>query len=126
MIANAVCGVLHLILNMNHYPMPMLSFPESQALGWLRFQCVTTMNIASSSLTGWYYGGLEWQIEHHLFPSICHTNYVHIQDVVQATCAEFGVPYRSEASLFSAYWMMIRHLRRMGTEDAGARWACGL
>ncbi len=59
-------------------------------------------------------GGLSHQIEHHLFPSICHTNYVHIQDVVEKTCKEFGMPYQSEPNLFVAYGKMLRHLKIMG------------
>jgi delta8-fatty-acid desaturase len=111
MIANAVCGVLHLILNMNHYPMPMLSFPESQALGWLRFQCVTTMNIASSSLTGWYYGGLEWQIEHHLFPTMPRHNLRKVSHRVKELCLANGVPYHvAEGGFWDANWSVMKTL----------------
>ena len=82
---------------------------------WAAVQCQTSVNWSSGS---WFWnhfsGGLSHQIEHHLFPSICHTNYVHIQDVVERTCHEFGVPYQSEASLFSAYGKMLKHLKTMG------------
>ena len=94
---------------------------------WAAVQCQTSVNWASGS---WFWnlfsGGLNHQIEHHLFPSICHTNYVHIQDVVQSTCEEFGVPYRSEKSLWSAYWAMISHLRNMGNCDTHSSWDVGL
>ena len=43
-LSNTVCGILHLVLNMNHYPMPMLSFDTAMDLGFFRFQCVTTLN----------------------------------------------------------------------------------
>jgi len=63
-------------------------------------------------------GGLSHQIEHHLFPSICHTNYAHIHDVVEATCAEYGVPYQSEPSLWVAYGKMLRHLQQLGQKKS--------
>uniref|UniRef100_A0A7R9W426 Fatty acid desaturase domain-containing protein n=1 Tax=Pseudictyota dubia TaxID=2749911 RepID=A0A7R9W426_9STRA len=84
---------------------------------WAAVQCQTSVNWSPGS---WFWnhfsGGLSHQIEHHLFPSICHTNYVHIQDVVEKTCIEYGVPYQSEPSLLSAYKKMISHLRFLGTE----------
>jgi fatty acid desaturase len=86
---------------------------------WAAVQCQTSVNWSSGS---WFWnhvsGGLNHQIEHHLFPSICHTNYVHIQDVVETTCKEYNVPYRSETSLWSAYWKMISHLKMMGNVDS--------
>jgi len=82
---------------------------------WAAVQCQTSVNWSSGS---WFWnhfsGGLSHQIEHHLFPSICHTNYVYIQDVVESTCREFGVPYQSEPNLFIAYGKMLKHLKTMG------------
>lgn len=84
---------------------------------WAAVQCQTSVNWASGS---WFWnhfsGGLSHQIEHHLFPSICHTNYVHIQDVVESTCIEFGVPYQNEPSLYTAYFKMLSHLKFLGNE----------
>merc|ERR1712113_486470 len=81
---------------------------------WAAVQCQTSVNWSSGS---WFWnhfsGGLSHQIEHHLFPSICHTNYVYIQDVVQSTCEEFGVPYQNEPSLYTAYGKMLSHLKSM-------------
>jgi len=85
---------------------------------WAAVQCQTSVNWAVGS---WFWnhfsGGLNHQIEHHLFPSICHTNYVHIQKIVEDTCIEFGVPYQAERSLYSAYFKMIAHLRSLGRGD---------
>jgi len=84
---------------------------------WAAVQCQTSVNWSVGS---WFWnhfsGGLCHQIEHHLFPSICHTNYVYIQDVVESTCREYGVPYQAEPSLFSAYFKMISHLKALGRE----------
>mmetsp|Transcript_7996 Transcript_7996/g.19715 ORF Transcript_7996/g.19715 Transcript_7996/m.19715 type:complete len:530 (+) Transcript_7996:90-1679(+) len=82
---------------------------------WAAVQCQTSVNWAPGS---WFWnhfsGGLSHQIEHHLLPSICHTNYAYIQDVVEKTCDEYGVPYQSEPSLWVAYGKMINHLKYLG------------
>lgn len=82
---------------------------------WAAVQCQTSVNWAPGS---WFWnhfsGGLSHQIEHHLFPSICHTNYAHIHDVVERTCGEYGVPYQAEPSLRVAYGKMLSHLKYLG------------
>ena len=91
-------------------PVPSVPFND-----WAAVQCQTSVNWAPGS---WFWnhfsGGLSHQIEHHLFPSICHTNYAYIQDVVEKTCDEYGVPYQSEPSLRIAYGKMINHLKYLG------------
>mmetsp|Transcript_5702 Transcript_5702/g.12421 ORF Transcript_5702/g.12421 Transcript_5702/m.12421 type:complete len:544 (-) Transcript_5702:174-1805(-) len=91
-------------------PLPLIPFND-----WAAVQCQTSVNWAPGS---WFWnhfsGGLSHQIEHHLFPSLCHTNYAYIQDVVENTCAEYGVPYQSEPSLVVAYGKMINHLKYLG------------
>eukprot|EP01082_Thalassiosira_pseudonana_P014611 g13115.t1 g13115 contig70:49572-51339(-) len=91
------------------------SVPSVPFNDWAAVQCQTSVNWSPGS---WFWnhfsGGLSHQIEHHLFPSICHTNYCHIQDVVESTCAEYGVPYQSESNLFVAYGKMISHLKFLG------------
>jgi len=85
---------------------------------WAAVQCQTSVNWSpGSKFWNHFSGGLSHQIEHHLFPSICHTNYVYIQDVVQSTCEEFGVPYNSEPNLLVAYRKMILHLYKIGNGD---------
>ena len=99
-------------------PMAETANGKVEANDWAAVQCQTSVNWSSGS---WFWnhfsGGLNHQIEHHLFPSIAHTNYVLIQPVVEETCKEFGVPYRSEPSLFAAYKGMMRHLKALGNED---------
>jgi len=85
---------------------------------WAAVQCQTSVNWSSSSvLWNHFSGGLNHQIEHHLFPSICHTNYPYLQQAVESTCKEFGVPYQNEPTLYTAYWKMIAHLRWLGNTD---------
>jgi linoleoyl-CoA desaturase len=66
----------------------------------------------------WYLGGLNFQIEHHLFPRICHVHYPRIAEIVKTVCAEFGVRYTANASFFGAIGSHGRWLRRMGRAPA--------
>nr|BCB67650.1 delta4 desaturase [Parietichytrium sp.] len=88
---------------------------------WAAVQCQTSVNWAIGS---WFWnhfsGGLNHQIEHHLFPGLTHTTYVHFHDVVKDTCAEYGVPYQHEESLYTAYFKMLNHLKTLGNEPMPA------
>ena len=60
------------------------------------------------------HGWLNYQIEHHLFPRICHVHYPHIGKIVQAVCAESGIRYTAHESFLDAVFSHWRWLRRMG------------
>jgi linoleoyl-CoA desaturase len=82
---------------------------------WAVYQVQTTVDFARGSrLLTWYVGGLNFQIEHHLFPHICHVHYPRIAGIVQTVCAEFGVRYTAHESFFGAVSSHWRWLRRMG------------
>ena len=67
-VSHVVCSVLHLQLNVGHYPAPMTTKDEMHDAGFLAHQAKTTVNVSCSRWTHWFHGGLEYQIEHHLFP----------------------------------------------------------
>lgn len=82
---------------------------------WAVHQVQTTVDFAPGNrLLSWYVGGLNFQIEHHLFPHVCHVHYPRIATLVQASCAEFGVRYTAQKSLLGAVASHWRWLRRMG------------
>lgn len=82
---------------------------------WAIHQLNTTVNFSKQNkLLTWYLGGLNFQIEHHLFPSICHIHYPVIATIVQQTASEFGVPYLENKSLGTAIASHIRMLRNFG------------
>jgi linoleoyl-CoA desaturase len=88
---------------------------------WAVHQVLTTVDFARGNrLLTWYVGGLNFQIEHHLFPRICHVHHPRIAEIVQATCAEFGVRYNAHESFFGALASHWRWLRRMGQPLATA------
>lgn len=82
---------------------------------WARHQAEATVDFARENrLLSWYLGGLNFQIEHHLFPKICHFNYPLIAPVVEETCAEFGVKYASIPTFTQALRAHAGWLHEMG------------
>lgn len=97
-----------------HFPTPQLETGRMQT-AWAIHQAETTVDFAQESrLVSWLVGGLNFQIEHHLFPTLCHVNYPAIASVVAETCREFGVPYAANPSFHGAVASHFRWLRRMG------------
>ena len=86
---------------------------------WAVHQVETTVDFARKNrLVAWFTGGLNFQIEHHLFPRICHVNYPAISRLVEETCKEFGVEYVVHETFFGCVASHFRWLRRMGMPDA--------
>ncbi len=82
---------------------------------WAMHQVETTVDFARHSrLATWFTGGLNFQIEHHLFPHICHIHYPAMSKIVEATAAEFGVRYHAHSTAFSAIQSHYRWLKAMG------------
>jgi linoleoyl-CoA desaturase len=82
---------------------------------WAVHQVETSVDFARHSrCASWLLGGLNFQIEHHLFPHICHVNYPAIAAIVETTCRQFGVRYNYNATFLAALHSHCRWLRRMG------------
>jgi linoleoyl-CoA desaturase len=82
---------------------------------WAIHQAESTVDFARRSrVAAWLLGGLNFQIEHHLFPRVCHVNYPAISKLVEATCREFGVRYTEHESFGAGMASHFRWLRRMG------------
>jgi fatty acid desaturase len=95
----------------NHKGMPILT--DADQLDFLRRQVLTSRNVAGSRLVDFVLGGLNYQIEHHLFPNMPRPNLRHAQPLVRAFCQHHGLPY-TEASLFASYAQAVRHLHTVG------------
>jgi len=82
---------------------------------WAVHQVETSVDFARANrAAGWLLGGLNFQIEHHLFSRICHVNYSMIAPVVEQTCREFGVAYKHNETLLGAVRSHCNWLRAMG------------
>lgn len=101
-------------------------FPQGDSAGkinngWAAHQVRTTVDFAQGHpVWTWYLGGLNYQIEHHLFPRISHLHYPRIAPVVREVCAEYGVPYHAHRTFWGALASHARWLYRMGREPAPA------
>lgn len=83
---------------------------------WAIHQLLTTCNFATKSVFfSWYVGGLNFQIEHHLFPNICHVHYKDISKIVQATAAEFNIPYHQKRTFWDAVVSHFTLLHKLGS-----------
>jgi len=79
---------------------------------WAVHQLVTTANFApNSKLVGFLTGGLNFQVEHHLFPDMCHVHYPEICKIVQQTAEEYSLPYNSNYTLGGA---LVSHMKFLG------------
>ncbi|MCF8425502.1 MAG: acyl-CoA desaturase [Bacteroidia bacterium] len=82
---------------------------------WAVHQLMTTANFAPKNwLLNWYVGGLNFQVEHHLFPNICHLHYPKISKIVEATAKKYGFPYLSNPTLIGAVKSHLKRLKELG------------
>ena len=95
----------------NHKGMPTLT--QDDELDFLRRQVLTSRNVRGSRLVDFLLGGLNYQIEHHLFPNMPRPNLRRAQPLIRAFCQQHGLAY-VEASLFGSYAEAIRHLHAVG------------
>jgi linoleoyl-CoA desaturase len=97
-----------------------VEFPELNERGaidqpWAEHEMATTSNFATSTpLWCFLMGGLNFQLEHHLFPYICHVHYPAISPIVKKTAKEFGLPYHEQPSLWAALGSHFATLHRFG------------
>jgi fatty acid desaturase len=91
----------------NHKGMPTLT--DAEELDFLRTQVLTSRNVRGSRLVDFLLGGLNYQIEHHLFPSMPRPNLRRAQPLVRAFCTQHDLPY-TEATMVGSYGEALRHL----------------
>jgi linoleoyl-CoA desaturase len=96
------------------FPLPQPGTSRME-MPWSVHQVQTTVDYARENrLLSWFVGGLNFQIEHHLFPRICHVHYAALAPLVEQTCQEFGVNYQANMTFRSAIASHFRWLLRMG------------
>ncbi|WP_375581495.1 fatty acid desaturase [Marivirga tractuosa] len=82
---------------------------------WAIHQIRTTANFGTKSkVLNWYTGGLNFQVEHHLFPRISHVHYPAINKLVKETCEQFNIAYNEFPSMMAAMGSHTRHLKLIG------------
>ena len=100
------------------FPLP-IGDPAQMEAHWAVHQVQTTVDFARSNpVLCWLLGGLNFQIEHHLFPRICHIHYPRLSRLVEKTCREFGIEYHAHPNLASGVASHFRWLRQMSFPPA--------
>jgi linoleoyl-CoA desaturase len=84
---------------------------------WAVHQVRTTADFATGNpVISWLTGGLNFQVEHHLFPRISHIHYPVIQRMVKETCADFGIRYNGYPTMWAAFRSHLRLMKRLGIQ----------
>lgn len=118
-----VCGVIISTVFQCAHVVPEMKFPQPDEKGnieddWAVHQLKTTANFGKNSkILTWFVGGLNHQIEHHLFPTICHIHYKDISKIVKQTATEFNIPYMEIKSFRAAILLHAKELKMLGQND---------
>jgi linoleoyl-CoA desaturase len=82
---------------------------------WAIHQLFTTVNFSTKNkIINWFTGGLNHQVEHHIFPNISHVHYTKISKIVRETALEFNLPYNEYKTTRKAIIAHFKHLKEMG------------
>jgi len=104
------------IVDQTEFPLPDNKGVVNQ--NWYIHQLETTANFSNNkSFFSWFIGGLNYQIEHHLFPNICHVHYHELSKIVKKTASEYNVPYHASNTFLGALNHHYKHLKYMGQKS---------
>lgn len=121
LIYTSVTGfILSIVFQLAHvveettFPLAVLP-PEKMEDEWALHQLKTTANFGTESkFITWWAGGLNFQVEHHLFPKVSHIHYPKISKIIKQTCRELSIPYLEHKTMLNAIHSHIAHLKLMG------------
>jgi linoleoyl-CoA desaturase len=112
LILTVVFQLAHVVEGANQ---PLTNEQGNIESAWAVHQIQTTANFSSQNyLLSWYIGGLDYQIEHHLFPNISHVHYRAIAPIVRTTAEQYGIQYNDKCSFLKAVGSHIQMLKDMG------------
>ncbi len=115
--------ILSIIFQLAHVvgdaAMPLPAESGTMKNTWAIHQLFTTVNFATKSrFMNWFTGGLNHQVEHHIFPNISHVHYTKISEIVKSTAKEFNLPYNEYKTTRKALVAHFKHLKQMGMNPA--------
>lgn len=125
LVCYSTVGILHVQLLVNHMGVDAFTQEEERELQFFKFQMLTTRNTSTSWYDAWFHGGLENQIEHHLFPQLPRHRLGEVSPMVKQICAEHGVPFvsipfsESVRSMLQDLRSLATHLVTMDVADLG-------
>jgi linoleoyl-CoA desaturase len=113
LVISVVFQLAHVVQGTQFHTVQEQSGDSKQA--WAIHQLKTTANFGTSSrFLHWLLGGLNFQIEHHLFPRISHIHYPQVSRFVRETCREYNIAYIEYTSMFKAIASHLLHLKKLG------------
>ena len=121
LIMQGICGMILALIFQSAHVIQETNFYEVDENGcvennWAIHQLHTTANFANKSIVfSWFIGALNYQIEHHLFPNICHVPSRHISKIVKTTAAEYGIPSHHHRTFYHALKSHFTLIHRLGT-----------
>lgn len=119
-IMHMVNGFILSVVFQSAHIVPSAEFHQPDVAGkfmnnWAVHQMLTTANFSpKGKFLSWFIGGLNYQVEHHLFANICHVHYRKLSAIVKSTAEEFGIPYNSNRTFMSAITEHARLLKHLG------------
>lgn len=125
---HVVMGVVFALVFQLAHVVDKAEFPQSDENGklpyeWAAHQLATTVDFATNSkVATWCLGGLNFQVEHHLFPRISHVHYPAIHKIVQQVCAEQNVLHREYPTMWQAMVGHGNHLKAMGNPNSSCEY----
>ena len=123
-ILHYIAGVILTIIFQLAHVVEKVEMPLPSNLGnmknsWAIHQLFTTSNFSTNNkILNWFSGGLNFQVEHHLFPKISHIHYKKISKIVKKTALEFNLPYNEYRTTRDAIKSHFNFLKLMGTKPA--------
>lgn len=118
LILSIVFQLAHVV---NETEMPLPDNTGSMKNTWAIHQLFTTVNFATKNrLVNWFTGGLNHQVEHHIFPNISHIHYTKIAEIVKQTASECNLPYNEFSTTREAIAAHFKYLKEMGVKPVSA------
>jgi len=113
-VAQTVCGLfLAIVFGLGHNGMAV--YPADQTPDYWKLQVSTTRNVVSTPFADWFCGGLQCQVDHHLFPSLPRHNLGKVNALVKSFCKEHGVTYH-EANMWDGTLEVLKHLAEVSEQ----------
>lgn len=114
LVSQCSCGLfLALVFGLGHNGMAV--YPADQRPDFWKLQVSTTRNVTSNPFVDWFCGGLQYQVDHHLFPMLPRHNLKKVHKLIESFCKEQGVTYH-EADMFTGTVEVLTHLSKVSTE----------
>lgn len=114
LVGQTSCGLmLAIVFGLGHNGMAV--YPANERPDFWKLQVTTTRNVTSTPFVDWFCGGLQYQVDHHLFPMLPRHNLKKVHTLVESFCKEQGVSYH-EADMLTGTIEVLEHLQKVSTE----------